>query len=258
MKAFLLLFLVALFPCLSAEEETAPVNTRVCAYSLPVPESEQTEEPGDTIMDVASTDAQAQEVDVALSEEEEEQQLIQAKRIAKFFYPGCCNRYTHYFFGPTLYQTGMDRFEPFEVGSYVVLTNGSVWKMSDSDFWRISGWTTSDRLHVTRNPRHRSAYPFMLRNLANGETIRVIVRAGPRYDSPLYCSCVRHDIASGYVWCNNGTVWYVSELDRAILMTWHGSDVVMIGVNEDSMRLVYPHLLMNLTNGSCCRASWIP
>lgn len=255
MKAFVLLFLLATFPCFAAEEETAPVNTRVCAYSLPVDVSEQTEEEETHTQETQPEEAQ-EEAFVAQSEEE--QQLLEAKKSAKFFYSGCYNRYKHYFFGPTLYQIGPDCFESLEIGSYVVLKNGSVWKMADADFWRISGWTTSDRLHITRNPHHRSAYPFILRNLANGETIRVVVRAGPRYDAASFCSCVKHDICSGGVWCSNGTAWWVPEMERAILLTWNVNDVLMMGVNEDAMRLSYPYLLINLTNGSCCRALWVP
>lgn len=256
MKAFFLAFVLALSPCLYAElpttssqaiedGESAPVNTRMCEYSLHSSATEETAE-------VCDTETLSEEVPQNAAESEQEMEIV-----AKFLYPGCYNQYQHYFFGPTMYALNSYTSEFLENGSYVVLRNGSVWKMAETDFWKIASWETSDRLQLSRNLHSHSNYPYVLRNIQTGEAIRVTVRVGPRYDSPLFRSCINVDIYSGNVWCNDGTIWWVPSADRAILATWNAHDVMMLGVNEDFTRLEYPYLLMNLSNGSCCHAAWL-
>lgn len=278
MKALLLFFAICPSLCLFAEtpenEACAPVNTRLCEFSLPL-DSSNADRPKESteIAKSLSTDprpeqgqerseqAEEQEGEIDCFAESEEtaeisneaKAITQEEAVAKLFYPGCYNYYQHYFFGPTLYQSTL-----LESGSYLTLENGSIWKMAEADVWRIPGWVVSDRLQLSRNPNLYSPYPYWLRNVENGETIRVVVKVGPRYDSPLFCVCMESDAFTGEVWCSNGTTWWVPIRDRVVLDTWRPHDVVMIGVNEDCMHRECPHLLINLTNGSCCHATWMP
>lgn len=286
MRTFFLFCIFALSPCLYAETpyaeglssspceiesgECAPVNTRLCEYSLPIADSQQTEEALDSsgaLQEIAqeAQEAPVQEEDYFADQSGQREQteardetMKGQEAIAKFFHPVCYNHFKYYFFGPTLHHVNSQNSQFLESGSYVTLRNGSVWKMAEMDFWQISGWSTSDRLLLSRNPCHYSAYPYLLRNLENGGSIRVIVKVGPLYDSPLFCSCAEYNVFTGDVWCNDGNAWWVPFMDRAILGTWYPHDVMMIGINEDSKRMEYPYLLINLTNGSCCHASWVP
>lgn len=286
MKAFFLLCAFALCCCLHAEEdvsklrcipppqcgvvstENTPVNTRLSERSELAPELNQdlqAEEMDAESLPSIQTSQELQEVEVEVEVEEDVfaeqpqitlEEMAQQSTFTKALCPSSLNTYQHYFFGPAVYKVTRCLCEALENGSYVVLGNGSVWKMAESDFWKIAGWATTDRIQLTRNNHLPSRYPYILRNLENGERIRAIVRVGPQYSSPLYCSCAGFCTFSGDVWCSNGTMWWVAHEDSSILATWNPEDVIMVGINENSMRRQCPYILFNLTNSSCCRAAW--
>lgn len=148
------------------------------------------------------------------------------------------------------------------------MADGSIWRVKSRDKSKIMNWTTSDILVITQGFWSyfdaTEAYPFSIRNEANGDTVAAAVGLGPFADRAPMVFLIESD--NQHIHLTDLSKWKISFYDEGVvkgtdykaLRKWLPGDQIVLGVNKSagaSYTGSQDFLLINVTlNGSFVRA----
>lgn len=136
------------------------------------------------------------------------------------------------------------------------LDDGSIWKISRYDEYKLFSWRENDPVVITQNHRWFSNYQYRIVNQATGGVLETNLFLGPieNGERTLYIHSI--DYYQGVVVLANAlhetSYWEISSLDFDTLQDWHSNDPVILGQNSgwDSDK---EHLLINVATNNSIR-----
>lgn len=122
------------------------------------------------------------------------------------------------------------------LGDSLELNDGSIWKVSRYDEYKVLGWRSNDPLIITQNHRWFSNYQYRIINQATGSTLETNLFLGPlQYgEHTFYVHGI--DYCQGSLILTNAfgdmSYWEISDFDLDPFQDWSPSDPVIIGQNS--------------------------
>jgi hypothetical protein len=139
------------------------------------------------------------------------------------------------------------------LGDQVQLNDGSTWRISSYDGYKVLNWKSTDSITVTQNTRWFSNYVYRLVNQSTGSSAEATLFQGPFVTGPLTRYILSIDYSIGTILLTDNTHWEVSASDQSIFREWLVNDAVIVGTNSgwDSSS---ESLLINVTLNNFLRA----
>jgi len=117
-------------------------------------------------------------------------------------------------------------------GDALEIEDGSVWKISSYDSYKILSWRMDDPILITQNTRWFSSYNYKIVNRATGTSIEANLFLGP-LEFGLFTKYVEFiDWTMGDVVLSDGTHYQISNYDSSLLRDWEAGDAVIVGYNS--------------------------
>lgn len=154
-----------------------------------------------------------------------------------------------YVLHPASYQAS-SFFYSYEHGCVMIeLTDGSTWFVDPSEYNAITNWVTTDFVIITENHAWWSPFAFRLTNKRTGQSVGINIDLGPI--APIYACYHTHwivdiDYYNNIVFLEDGSIWYMSTMDRNTVNQWIAGDIVIIGVNDGWLFAYNPNMLINV------------
>lgn len=200
LKVYFLIALLASGLLMAANEERSPVGVR----SLPA----------EVIAEKEAETATETSKDEELSEEDTR------ATSNGFLFPGNGYSYAEHYIHGISYH-----------GEQVELEDGSVWKVSCCDRYKVSAWDSRDPITITQNTSWFSSYAYRLINQFTGSSVEANLFLGPVVNG-LYTHYINWIDYSGAVMLTDGSQWQISLRDLSTFRYWAYDDTIIIGTNS--------------------------
>lgn len=146
----------------------------------------------------------------------------------------------------TTHQGAYQTLKSATVYGDLELSDGSIWKVSSKDTFKILSWLNTDLLVITQNRNIFSSYSYKIVNQMTGAEVRVNMFLGPIYNSPLTRWIVAVDYTHRQIFLDDNSVWKMSWIEGGIIKRWMPNDTVIIGVNGGLCSKKNPNILINV------------
>lgn len=140
-----------------------------------------------------------------------------------------------------------------EDGSSLELGDGSLWKVSPYDAYKVIHWCKDDHLMITQNTSWFSRYNYRIINRHTRSSIEVNFDDGPLIDSPQFRYVVSIDPLNGTIALNDNTYWEICPADWNLFKHWKSDHAVIVGFNS-GWYSSYEGLLINVNHDHFIRA----
>jgi len=138
-------------------------------------------------------------------------------------------------------------------GDSIEMEDGSWWKISTSDSYKVLGWRINDPLVVTPYNTWLSSTSYTITNKNTGSKVKAKLSVGPITYGPNSHWVTSFDPFSGYVCLENNSCWMISSSDLNLLREWALNDTIIMGVN-DQWFSSYDFILINVNMNHFVRA----
>lgn len=208
----------------------------------------------------------AEELFLASEEAEQGLGIEQATPIPKgrssVVYPLVYLNIQEMFTGPCFKVIHTGETLPLKEGTYLQLTDQSLWQVNDVDRLKLSKWRPGHLITLQPNKSWFDEldqdFPCIMYNLHMDESVRVNVMA----------LCARNMVTMPGLECcidfkqdivlEHGTRWHIpTEYYKKISGKWVNGNVIIIGIENDYWSDKPYNCLINLTNKDSCRAVWV-
>ena len=140
------------------------------------------------------------------------------------------------YYPPVVYDTDIHNFSAISVlGDYVVLEDGSGWKIRPGYESEAFSWKEFDPIVITENDSVVSSwfhgYNFKMTNLNTNKYIETKLFLGPLLDNPNTLQVVSIDPYYKEVGLSDNSFWKVDSSDFYLLDKWLIGDGIIIGRN---------------------------
>lgn len=135
----------------------------------------------------------------------------------------------------------------------ITFEDGSVWKVSNSDLYKLLNWKSNDFLFVTQNRSWFSSYPYRIINHTTKEAVEAYLYEGPVINGEHSNYIFAMDFDVGEIVFADNKVWDLCEADYSTYRNWALDDLIIVGINT-GWRSEYTHILINATLDSWVRA----
>ncbi len=139
----------------------------------------------------------------------------------------------------------------FLLGKSVQLENKSIWKVLESDLWKMGKWSEGDSIVITAShdwwhSSWYSNYGYCMNNETKGSYVHVdLEKAPPPFgkETDWISALEKH---SGYLFLvKKGPCWKIDPNDKEIFEGWRVNDSIILGSN-DHWFSSYGYILINL------------
>jgi|GEM_PF-6940330 len=135
----------------------------------------------------------------------------------------------------------------------VTIEDGSVWKVKNSDLYRLLNWQPNDFMFITQNKSWFSSYSYRLINHTTKESVEAFLYEGPVINGEFTNFVFAMDLDVGEIVFDDNTVWDLCEADYSTYRNWAINDTIIIGINT-GWRSEYTHILINVNTDNWVRA----
>lgn len=139
-------------------------------------------------------------------------------------------------------------------GGMIEIEDGSMWKVSPHDSYKVQGWLPGDELYITQNTSWFSIYDYRLHNRMTGSSVETNLSLGPLLNNPYTHWITDINLSQNLVLLEDGSSWEVYSGDALLLKKWLATDVVVVGVNQGWCSSTRPCLLINVNMNQYVRA----
>lgn len=133
----------------------------------------------------------------------------------------------------------------------ITLEDGTVWKVRNSDLWKLLNWKSNDFLFITQNNSWFSSFQYQIINHVSHESIEVYLYEGPVINGEHTNYIFAMDLDVGEIVFDNNACWKLCEADYSIYQKWGVNDPIIIGINT-GWRSEYTHILINVNKPEYC------
>ncbi len=138
-------------------------------------------------------------------------------------------------------------------GDVVEIEDGSQWKISANDAYKVLYWHSGDPVKIIPNTSYFSHFNYYVVNQITGDYARANLFLGPIALGPYTHWIVAMDRTNRQLFLENGTSWYVSSSDDYIFGDWEINDTVIIGANP-TWFTYYDSILINVNMNNFARS----
>jgi hypothetical protein len=138
-------------------------------------------------------------------------------------------------------------------GDSIEMEDGSWWKISSGDSYKVLGWRVNDPLVITPYNTWLSSTSYTITNKNTGSRVKAKLSVGPITYGPNSHWVTSFEPFSGYVCLENNSCWTISSSDLNLLREWALNDTIIIGVN-DQWFSSYDFILINVNMNHFVRA----
>jgi hypothetical protein len=174
----------------------------------------------------ARTDNTAQSIDLQSTDEASQPQISSCEQ------EGCCG-FLFDKYPPVYYPSSTHWLIAVSAwGDSLELEDGSVWKISSYDGYKVLNWRSNDPLAITQNFRWFSKYNYRIVNQNTGSSLEVNLDLGPIKCGEYTRYIIAIDPSEKALMLSDNTHWEISYYDSSVFSGWAIGDAVIIGYNS--------------------------
>jgi hypothetical protein len=142
-----------------------------------------------------------------------------------------------------------------DYGSLVKLDNGSKWKISNTDVYKVvMSWNKNNAVVIEANTNWFSSYSYYLTNKETGSTVGANLIAPPLHHGPKTRWIQAIDKFSGHLFLDDCSSWKIASEDLFLFEQWKNGDSLILGVYR-SWFSSYEYILINVETNCYVRAT---
>lgn len=138
-------------------------------------------------------------------------------------------------------------------GDCIEFEDGSNWKISPSDAYKVISWRKDDPVIVTPNHTWFSHYNYSITNQTNGASVEANLFLAPISFGPYTHWIVALDKFSDHLFLEDGSSWKIAFEDRQFFDEYAINDFIIIGHN-DTWFTSHNYILINVNMNNHIRA----
>lgn len=138
-------------------------------------------------------------------------------------------------------------------GDSIEFGDGSQWKISSNDAYKVLYWRAGDPLVITPCESWFSSYRYYITNKNTYETVSANLFLGPIAFGTYTHWIVGIDFVSRQLFLENGAAFKISSEDIYLFNDWAINDTIILGVN-DSWFSAYDYILINVNMNNFAHA----
>lgn len=132
-------------------------------------------------------------------------------------------------------------------GGYTIeLEDGSIWRVEPSDAYCVNDWSPFDDILIQPGSWLSFSPNFYFYNVQTRSAITVTLKMGPFYDSPFTRWIIAINYATGEVWLDDGSHFWINVDDDTLFQDWRINDTIIIGNNSGMASYKWPNVLINV------------
>lgn len=116
----------------------------------------------------------------------------------------------------------------------IELDDGSIWRVSLYDWWKIRHWIGNEAISITQNTNRFSNYPYRMVNRRTGASIEVVLSAGPIQFGTKTNYVDSYDLTRAALCLTNGSIWKIHPKSLAIAQMWNRSLPIALIIADNS------------------------
>ena len=145
--------------------------------------------------------------------------------------------------------------EILDYGNQIKLDNGSKWKVSETDVYKIiMSWNKNDKVTVYPNTSWFVSYNYYLKNEISRSMVGANIVSPPLHRGPKTHWVQALNKFSGHLFLDDGSSWKIASEDWALFERWKNGDSVIIGLYKNWVS-TYNYILIDVEMNCYVRAT---